>query len=84
MFVPNGHMEFLVHRLVKAKLFSISLTIAIWLGFILEAESWSLAHFQKITLVNVMLSSKKKEAPKAVGMCSLIHKDTTSPENIYL
>lgn len=37
-------MEFLVHRQVKAKMFFLSLTIAIWLVFILERESWNLAH----------------------------------------
>jgi len=47
VFVPNGQMEVWVHRQVKAIIFFISLTIAIWLVFILEKESRSLAYVPK-------------------------------------
>lgn len=61
MFVPNGHMDVLVHRQVVAKTSFFLLTVSILLVFIQERESWSLAHVPQNNIRQpVMLPSKTK------------------------
>lgn len=62
VFVPDGHMDVLVHRQVKAEIFFISLTLAIRLIFIVGRKSWSLANVPKNSIRQpIMLPSKRRD-----------------------